>query len=331
MYLCKLRQELPSPGPPLSPFMIPAFFTTDDGDIVLRAGSEPDSKHDFRVHKVILSFASPVFRDMLAFPQPLDQALDEEHQLPIVDIPEAPEVFDTILRFIYPVVEQPKIAKPSTLATLLFTADKYNISSVYPVLGERLKKFLPPTSDPLWVYIMACRFGLSDVAKEAAKVSSSSSFSYLNNREDIRHVSSTDLYRLFQFVQTRERNGLITIWAILHPLFLEESAKCSHKEEDAKGYYFRLQKAVEQTFLYDPCVGAKGLSAVLDKVPDPPRGCDPLLRSVEYLFGGGEYDHFNCPLRPMTLRKRLYEIADCLNSLNDVLLDKFFGKDFGSG
>ena len=54
--------------PPLSPFMSPSLFTADDGDVLLCAGPKPESKHDFRVHKLILSLASPVFKDMFASP-----------------------------------------------------------------------------------------------------------------------------------------------------------------------------------------------------------------------------------------------------------------------
>jgi len=89
-----------------------ALFITTDGDVVLRAGSEPDSKHDFRVHKLILSL--PVFKDMLTFPQPHNQTLNEP-QLPIVNIMEPPEVIDTILRLVYPGVEPPKIAGISSM------------------------------------------------------------------------------------------------------------------------------------------------------------------------------------------------------------------------
>jgi hypothetical protein len=216
--------------------MVSTFFTTDDGDIILRAGSVPNSKHDFRVHKFILSLTSPVFKDMFALPQPLDQTLDEQHGLPVVDVPEPPEALDIILRSIYPGVEPPKITLPSTLTALLFTADKYNISSVYPTLSGSLKAFLSSTSDSLWVYIMACRFGFSEVAKEAAKVSSTWSLYNLRNREDIRHVSSADLYRIFQFVLKRERDGLYTIRAALDPPFLDESAECVHGGEDAQDY-----------------------------------------------------------------------------------------------
>jgi hypothetical protein len=91
--------------------------------------AQSNSKHDFRVHKFILSLASPVFKDMFALPQPLDQTLDEQHGLPVVDVPEPPEALDIILRFIYPGVEPPKITKPSALTATLLSADKYDISS----------------------------------------------------------------------------------------------------------------------------------------------------------------------------------------------------------
>lgn len=44
-------------------------FWFDDGDIVLSATDDDDEYH-FRVHRVILTIASPVFREMLSMPQP---------------------------------------------------------------------------------------------------------------------------------------------------------------------------------------------------------------------------------------------------------------------
>lgn len=110
------------------------FFTTDDGDVILRAGSKSDTQHDFHVHKFIISLASPVFKDMFTFPQPPGQSSDEQYQLPVVDIPETPEVLDIILRFIYPGIESPKITKQSTLTASLLAADKYDIASIYTLL-----------------------------------------------------------------------------------------------------------------------------------------------------------------------------------------------------
>jgi hypothetical protein len=87
--------------------MSSTLFTTSDGDIILRAGQEPDSKHDFRVHKFILSLASPVFKDMFTFPQPPDQNWVEQPDISIVNVPDRPKVLDAVLRFVYPGVEPP--------------------------------------------------------------------------------------------------------------------------------------------------------------------------------------------------------------------------------
>lgn len=306
--------------------MSSAFFTTSDGDIVLRASSPPDSEHDFRVHKFILSLASSVFKDMFAIPQPPDQTLDEHFQLPVVDVPEPPEVLDLILRLIYPGVEPPAITKPSTLSAALFAADKYDISSIYPTFRESLKMILSGDCNTLWAYIMACRFRFPEVAKQAAKAMNTWALSNLRNCQDIQHVSSTDLYRLVQFVLKRERNGLLLIRGIFDPLSLEDSADCSHDGEDTQGYYFRLQKAVEEVFLENPCVEADRLSRVLDMVPDPPRGCKPHEKPADWYLNCDDDDYiFNCPLRPMTIRKTLREVACDLDRINAETLNEFFG------
>ena len=319
----KLRSDLPSYLP-----MSSAFFTKVDGDIILRAGPESDSKHDFRVHKFILSLASPVFGDMFAFPQPPDQTLNEEQQLPVVDIPDPPEVMDVILRFVYPGVEPPPVTESSTLSALLLTADKYNITSIYPTLRENLKTFLP--SLPLWVYILACRYGFPEEAKQAAEVTMAGSFLHLDDRENLRHIPSTDLFRLVQFVQERESKGRYQIQMLVDPSDFETSFGCEHLGQDAQDYYLHLEKAVEDAFVINPCVGYKDLFAVLDKIPDPPPGCKPHPKSAEWYCGGDDEDAFVCPLRPMTIRRMLVEVADELRRHNLAMLEKYFGDDIGN-
>ena len=51
--------------------------------------SEPNSEHDFRVHKLIISLASPAFKDMFAFPQPPDPNSAEVPDISIVDVPDS--------------------------------------------------------------------------------------------------------------------------------------------------------------------------------------------------------------------------------------------------
>jgi len=84
-----------------------SFFTTHDGEVIVRAGQGSGPTRDFRVHKFMLSLVSPVFKDMFTLPQPPNQNRNGEPDIPIVDIPDSPQVFDIILRFIYPGVEPP--------------------------------------------------------------------------------------------------------------------------------------------------------------------------------------------------------------------------------
>ena len=304
-----------------------SLFATHDGDIVLRAGTEPDSKHDFRVHKFILSLASSVFKDMFAFPQPSDQTLNE-HQLPVVDVSDPPEVLDVILRLIYPGVEPPKITEPKTLSASFLTADKYNITSIYPILRENLKTFLPNRS--LWVYIIACRFGFLEEKKQAAKLTSSESFQWFEDREVIQLISSTDLFRLFEFIQLRESEGRIKIGWSLAPMNVTSETECEHKGRETQYYYSQLEKEVWRAFVSNPCVGPNDLFAVVDSVHDPPPGCDPLPESGDWYSvmppeDDEDYDAFKCPLQPMTTRRKLVDVADRLRRYNEELLQRFFG------
>ena len=305
------------------------FFTTSDGDVILRAGPESDSKHDFRVHKFILSLASSVFKDMFTFPQPPDQNRSEEHQLPIIDIPDPPAVLDTILRLIYPGVEPPKIADLPTLSALLSAADKYNIVSIYPVFRDALKT-LPDS--PFRKYIIACRFGFAEEAKEAARVGNARSIIGRDFGEEVEHISKAELYRWVRFTQERETRGREIIEESLNRLDVWFDASCSHGH-DAKDFYFHLEKEVVNAFTLDPCVGSKGMFELLDKVPDPPLGCEPPpnAESGEFYYNICAVEEFGCPLRPMTIRNKLVGLADDLSRLNCTMLDKTFEKGAGSG
>jgi len=303
--------------------MSPTFFATDDGDVILRAGLEPDSKHDFRVHKLILSLASPLFKDMFTLPQPPDQTLSEEHQLPVVDIPEPPEVVDAILRLIYPGVEPQRTFSLSTLTTLLSAADKYNIASINPALKDALK--ISCGLLPFKVYTLACRFGFSEEAREAAKVGNTQSVTSGCFDEEVRHISSTDVFRWVRFVQDREREGRSKIGESLAWWAMYSLADCDHGEI-GKDFYYRLERAVEKAFVENPCVSSKDLFAILDKVPDPPLGCAPDSESAEYHIEGPALDAFNCPVRPMSIRRKLAKLADKLSALNCRMLDETFGK-----
>jgi len=313
------------PPPPSS--TSPNLFTTNGGDIILRAGPEPDSKHDFRVHKVILSLASPVFEDMFGLPQPPDQNLSGEDQLPIVEVSDPPEVLDKLLRLIYPGVEPPKIADIPTLTALLSAADKYNITSIYPALRDTLKTLL--RNYPFRAYVVACRFGFLEEAKEAAKVGKARDVIREGIDEEVRHISSVDLLRWVKFIQEREAEGRSILMDAFDWSEWCAQSSCDH-EGDGDDFYFRLEKAVGDAITLNPCVESKDLFAVLDKVPDHPPGCKPPPHSAEFYRYGDDRGVFECPLQPMTIRNNLVGVADEFDALNRKLLEKIFGKEGGS-
>ena len=271
---------------------------------------------------------------MFAFPQPPNQNHPEPSKIPIVDIPDSAVVIDTILRLIYPGVEPPKITDMQTTVTLLITADKYNITSIYPTLKESMKSFLPEYS--FMVYVLACRFGLLEEAKEAARVSTLSSILKMDHSDTVQHISGTDVYRFVCFVGQREKEGLLGIEDTLGWSNLPQKFLCSHWKS-SKGFYDGLKKAAQDAFIKNPCLQLKDLFKVLDAVPDPPAGCGPYLNSADW-YGDEGYecydrymDVFSCPLMPMTVRENLKRAILSLEELNCKLLEEAFPKEVGSG
>jgi len=308
--------------------MPPAFFTTSDGDVILRAGTDPGPKYDFRVHKFILSLASHVFRDMLTFPQPPNQSGTEDPDIPVVDVADPPDVLDMVLRFIYPGVEPPKLTSVPPLSALLSAADKYCITSMVPALRDTLKTLLP--DDSFGVYIVACRFGFFKEAKEAARVSTPSCLSNRSHEEGVRQMASTDLFRFARFVIWREELGRSRIedyFELSSDGFGNSLGDCDDDHWDtAREFYSGLTKTIQDAFTHNPCLELKDLLVVLDEIPDPPLGCKPAQHPGDYYFGSGEYDAFSCPLQPMFIRRALADLAKALDIINITSLNDVFGR-----
>jgi len=307
-----------------------ALFTTSDGDIILRAGTDPGPKYDFRVHKFILSLASPVFKDMLTLPKPPNKNGTEHPDIPVVDVTDTPDVLDMVLRFIYPGVEPPKFTSVPPLSAVLSAADKYCITSMVPMLRDALKALLP--GDPFGVYIVACRFGFSEEAKAAAMVSTPSCLLNRSYEEGVRQMASTDLFRFVRFVIRREELGRSRIENYLVLAFHGLDGNCLGDSSDdhwdtAREFYADLTKTIQDAFARNPNLELKDLLVVLDKIPDPPLGCKPAQHSGDYYYEHDEDDEFSCPLQPMFIRRVLADLAKTLNIISRTTLDDAFGID----
>jgi len=136
-------------------------FDAPDADIILRALGPP--KHDFRVHKVLLSLASPVFKDMFSLPQPTlgDSAESTVAEVEIVEVTDPADALDIVLRIIYPFDPPSLDGNFNTIVECLVIADKYDIKRAKLQLCSALTRM--GATEPLRVYAVASRFGFANL------------------------------------------------------------------------------------------------------------------------------------------------------------------------
>ena len=165
-----------------------------NADVILRASGGTE----FHAHKLVLSLASSVFRDMFSVPQPPSTT---SSQLPTVDVNDPPEVFEMFLRFIYP-LPNPPINDIETLASLLHLADKYDAKAVL----DAHKEYLPSMyvgSSPVHIYAILCVCGRKKDAEAAARRVSLTSLASLSG--PLLHLMTIEHYqRLVKFTVARD-------------------------------------------------------------------------------------------------------------------------------
>ena len=164
-------------------------FSGPDGDIILRAHGSPN--RDFRVHKLVLSLASPVFRDMFSIPQPKSR---EGADIDVVDVTDPPRALELIIRFIYP-FPPPDIKSLDLLVEALFIADKYHIEGARAGLRVRLTNFI--NEAPLRVYAIASRFGFDEEAEAASSLTTTIHLPALAELpDDLKHIPASVYHKL---------------------------------------------------------------------------------------------------------------------------------------
>ena len=146
-------------------------FDAPDADIIRRT-----PERDFRVHKLVLSLASPVFKDLISQPQPTTPTSDDptkpddsEVEIDVLRVTDPAEPLGFVLRIIYPsttLVGSVFARGLDTLMECLDIARKYEIEKATSQLANTLSRCA--ASDPLRVYAMAYRFGFTDLAESTS-------------------------------------------------------------------------------------------------------------------------------------------------------------------
>jgi len=181
------------------------MFNWPDGDVILRATNGTE-RRDFRVHKLFLSFSSPVFKDMFKIPQPSSAAADG---VDVVDVTDPPRALELILRFIYPSASSPAIDDLTLLSEALVLADKYEIEVARSRLRSSFMDFA--RFDPLRAYAIACRLGFEDEMKIASSYTTSIHLPGLADLPDeFRFITATEYHRLI-LLHSRYRKEVETI------------------------------------------------------------------------------------------------------------------------
>jgi BTB/POZ domain len=138
-------------------------------DIIIRT-SDNDL---FKLHKVILAIASPVFgaavtatnTELRELPSVFLTLEITEGEIPVLGVSQGSRVFDKVMRLCYPIVEPP-ISEFDELRDILEAATIYSLDKAKSYLKLQLESYLDKC--PLRVYAIACRNNYEDVARAAA-------------------------------------------------------------------------------------------------------------------------------------------------------------------
>jgi len=135
-------------------------FNDPQADLILRTSDHVD----FRVHKIILSLASPVFKDIFSLPTATIDGDEIRDGLPVVTLSESSRALELALRFMYP-IPSPTVKLDDILILLEFST-KYDMK-LYDVT-IKVGLYEAKAKDPVNVYAISLIFGLTDIAELAA-------------------------------------------------------------------------------------------------------------------------------------------------------------------
>lgn len=134
-----------------------APFDDESADTILQSSDGVD----FHVFRIVLSLASPFFKDLFSLRQP-----HNNEDTPIIPVPESSSTLDYLLRICYPIPD-PTITNVQDIGGVLEAALKYEMEQATLMTKKVLREAIK--IDPLEVFAVACRLNLEDDALTAAR------------------------------------------------------------------------------------------------------------------------------------------------------------------
>jgi len=241
-------------------------FNARDADAVLRTPLQlgSDEFKDFHVHKAILSVASALFHDMFSLPQP-PQPPAGGIALPIIQVTEAAEIFDTFLRLIYP-IEPPAITSLQSVDDLFRLAEKYMTDGVHAKLKQILVSPSFLRDDPIWVYAVACRIDLYEEAELAIRHTFEIDLIRGIPRTHLQ-MMTTDTYNRLLTSHVVRRAGLMSaLNQVYFPPWTHNGCSCGHPD----WFYARLFKDISLVIWECPFLDRRRLDLCLSRFANVP-------------------------------------------------------------
>ena len=171
-------------------------FDDADADITLRSSDQVD----FHVYKVILSKASPFFKDMFSLPQPV--GADNTHNShTVIDLLETSNTVATFLTAIYPILEPKMDGEPSLSDHLaaIEAAKKYDMAVALTFFLNDFECSVCVRDRPVEAFCAAYTLKLGEAAQIAAKASLEHRLSLGDLGDELQHTNGPALFRLWQF------------------------------------------------------------------------------------------------------------------------------------
>jgi hypothetical protein len=254
-------------------------FDTTDGDIILRSADQ----QDFRVHKTILSLASPVFRDMLSLPQP---PASESATVPVVDLSENWKVLDVFLRCIYP-ISKPTVDDLELLGALVDAADKYEAEVVLNMVGSWLAVSRNLKEDPFGVYAITC--GSPALRKPARDAVGRITFDSIANADpkSVTRLTGVNHHRLVTYLLRRER-GANDIFDKPGSFIIFRGPRCDCRIGAKQDIKNGINEALKNAFKLNPSISVEYAVVLackqLSKVPacDLKQDCSLVVQGEKY-------------------------------------------------
>ncbi|KAK2462760.1 hypothetical protein APHAL10511_005278 [Amanita phalloides] len=171
------------------------FHSSAKADIILRSSESVD----FFVLKGFLSFASPVFHDMMSLNQgnPAEEN-DTRKGLHVVQLPEDRKTLYNLLLLIYPFTEKPR-GSLGTLLNVARAARKYGMDKAEEKLRKQMETSEVLTTKPTRTFVVAMHLGWREEVRTAALTTLMMPLKDLVQHEELKLISAAVYQGLLQW------------------------------------------------------------------------------------------------------------------------------------